>query len=143
MSKLFVLTAALAISVTGWAGDDSDAIRQAAMDYIQSWYTGDSPRMERALHPELAKRVIFRDAEGHENLNQMSAMTLVNGVRTGRGKQTPEDQRIGKVDILDIYHNIASVKVEMSGWIDYMHLVKSGDEWKIINVLWGVETACH
>lgn len=30
----------------------------------------------------------------------------------------------------------ASVRVEMSGWIDYMHLAKFGDDWKIVNVLW-------
>ncbi|HEX6315687.1 MAG TPA: nuclear transport factor 2 family protein, partial [Gemmatimonadaceae bacterium] len=35
---------------------DSAAIRAAALDYIEGWYEGNAERMERALHPELAKR---------------------------------------------------------------------------------------
>jgi len=43
---------------------DSTAIRQTALDYIQGWYTGDGARMERALHPELAKRIVRSDSLG-------------------------------------------------------------------------------
>ena len=32
------------------------AIRATVLDYVQGWYDGDAARMERALHPELAKR---------------------------------------------------------------------------------------
>jgi len=31
--------------------EDSSAIRAAALDYIDGYYTGDGARMERALHP--------------------------------------------------------------------------------------------
>ncbi|MGH7551869.1 MAG: nuclear transport factor 2 family protein [Longimicrobiales bacterium] len=37
---------------------DSAAIRATALDYVEGWYTGDAARMERALHPELAKRIV-------------------------------------------------------------------------------------
>ena len=37
---------------------DSAAIRTTALDYIEGWYEGSSERMERALHPELAKRIV-------------------------------------------------------------------------------------
>ncbi len=40
------------------------------------------------------------------------------------------------VQILDIYENVASVRVTAGEWIDYLHLGKVDDEWKIINVLW-------
>jgi hypothetical protein len=30
----------------------------------------------------------------------------------------------------------ASVRVDASEWVDYMHLGKVDGEWKIINVLW-------
>ena len=39
---------------------DSAGITRTALDYIEGWYTGDATRMERALHPELAKRIMFR-----------------------------------------------------------------------------------
>ena len=37
------------------------AIRATALDYIEGWYAGDAARMERALHPELAKRICETD----------------------------------------------------------------------------------
>jgi hypothetical protein len=30
---------------------------KTALDYTEGWYAGDAARMERALHPELAKRM--------------------------------------------------------------------------------------
>src|SRR4051812_14973787 len=39
---------------------DSAAIKATALDYIEGWYTGDAERMERALHPELAKRIVYQ-----------------------------------------------------------------------------------
>ncbi len=38
------------------------AIRQTVLDYIESWYDGDAARMERSVHPDLAKRIV-RPAE--------------------------------------------------------------------------------
>ncbi len=34
------------------------AIVQAALDYFEGWFDGDATRMERALHPDLAKRLL-------------------------------------------------------------------------------------
>jgi len=42
--------------------DESDAIKKTALDYIEGWYAGDTARMERALHSELAKRMVSTDA---------------------------------------------------------------------------------
>ncbi|HEX6250545.1 MAG TPA: nuclear transport factor 2 family protein [Gemmatimonadaceae bacterium] len=57
-------------------------------------------------------------------------------LRGGGGRNTPADQQIRNVQILDIFGNTASVRAEMSGWIDYMHLARWNGEWKIVNVLW-------
>src|SRR4051812_29458938 len=68
---------------------DSAAIRATAMDYIEGWYSADAARMERALHPELAKRIVMTDpASGRQRIDNQSAMTLVNGTRGGGGKNT-------------------------------------------------------
>ena len=117
--------------------DDSTAIRQTALNYIEGWYEGNAERMERALHPELAKRIVSTDpTSGRSRLNQMSAMTLVQSTWAGGGKKTPLDQQQKEVTILDIFNNAASVKVNASGWIDYLHIAKWNGEWKIVNVLW-------
>ena len=115
---------------------DSAAIRETALDYVEGWYTADAARMERALHPELAKRIVRTSDQGRSNLGQQSAMTLVLGTRNGGGKNTPADQQIKDVRILDIFKGTASVRADMSGWIDYMHMAKWNGRWVIVNVLW-------
>ena len=125
--------------VVAWGGPEASeaGIEKTALDYAEGWYDGDAARMERALHPDLAKRVLMPDARsGKGRVEQMSAMTLVQFTRKGLGKDTPSDQRKAEVAVLDVYGNTASVKLEMRDWIDYMHMVRVGGEWKIVNVLW-------
>lgn len=115
---------------------DSTAIIQTALHYIEGWYEGNAERMERALHPELAKRIVNRRENGQYDLGQMGALTLINGTRAGYGTRTPQDQQQKDVTILDVYQNAASVKVVARDWIDYLHLAKWYGEWRIVNVLW-------
>src|SRR2546422_2151102 len=82
---------------------DSSGIRQAALDYIEGYYEGDGARMERALHPELAKRIVRTNEQGRSQLGQMSAMSLVLGTRAGGGKDIPAAERHKDVTIFDIY----------------------------------------
>ncbi len=53
--------------------------------------------------------------------------------RAGRPK--PEKQQ-KDVTILDVYGNTACVKLEMNGWINYLHVARIDGQWKIVNVLW-------
>jgi hypothetical protein len=115
---------------------DSSAIRAAALDYIEGWYTGDAARMERALHPELAKRIVRTDAGGRSTLGQMSALTLIGGVRAGGGTQTPAERQRKDITILDLYGGAASVKLMAADWVDYLHLARWNGRWVIVNVLW-------
>ncbi len=114
---------------------DKAAITATALDYIEGWYTGDAERMERALHPDLAKRIVM-SKDGRSMLQQMSAMGLVQGTRKGFGKNTPKEKQQKDVTILDIFENAASVKVVASDWIDYLHVARSNGRWVIVNVLW-------
>jgi hypothetical protein len=119
------------------AADESAAIRATALDYVEGWYTGDAARMERSLHPELAKRIVNTNPQnGRNSLGQQSAMTLVQSTRNGGGKNTPTEQMQKDVVILDVFQNAASVRATMSGWIDYMHMAKWNGRWVIVNVLW-------
>ena len=118
-------------SVAGAETADEAKIRRAALDYAESWYAGDPEQIRRALHPDLAKRIAKNGA-----LDHMTAERLIASVGKGYGKNTPPAMQLKNVEILDIFGNAASVRLEMSGWIDYMHLAKFGDDWKIVNVLW-------
>ncbi len=143
MKTLFlILIAAFMFSVPAVHGQtkvsdaDRQAITQTALDYVEGWYEANPERMERALHPDLAKRVVFTDEKGRSRLEQMSAMGLVQGVKRGGGKATPIEKQQKDITILDVFENAASVKAVMSGWIDYMHMAKVNGRWVIINVLW-------
>ena len=92
--------------------------------------------MERALHPELAKRIVRTNEQGRSQLSQMSALSLVLGTRGGGGKDIPVAERRDDVTIFDIYQNAASAKIYASGWVDYLHLAKWNGRWVIVNVLW-------
>ena len=136
---LCFLLVSLMIPYSTLAGDEDEdaAIKQAALDYIEGWYEGNAERMERALHPELAKRAVFTDSKsGTSRLQQMSAMTLVQYTRAAYGKKVPVDQQQKDVFILDKYENVAVVKVIALEWIDYLQIAKYNGEWKIVNVLW-------
>lgn len=119
--------------------EDRAAITQTALDYIEGWYTGDAERMERALHPELAKRIVRTNDKGQSALGQMSAMTLVQAVRTGAGKNTPKERQQKDVTILDVFENAATVKLVAADWVDYLHIAKYNGRWVIVNVLWAMK----
>ena len=119
------------------SSDDETAIKATALNYIEGWYEGDAARMESALHPELAKRIILTDPKtGHSQFSHMGAMQLVQNTRRGGGNKTPKEQQLKEITILDRFNNAAVVKIVASTWIDYLEVAKFNGQWKIINVLW-------
>src|SRR5947209_11946368 len=103
-----VALAVLLCALPAFAEEKADpraAVRAACLDYIEGWYEGDAARMERALHPDLAKRIVRSGPNGKSNLQQMSAMGLVQGVRAGYGKQTPKEKQQKDVTVLDVFEN--------------------------------------
>ena len=136
---LFLLIAGAVTGATPVAAQtvaDSAGIRQAALDYIEGWYQGNAERMEQAVHPDLAKRIINTDERGRSMLGHQSAMTLVQNTRRGGGKNSPPAEVRTDVKILDVFRNVASVRVDAGTWIDYLHVAKWNGRWVIINVLW-------
>lgn len=143
-TSLVTILSVVGIIATAWLNTEQAedaqtrrAIMQAAADYGDGWYEGDAERMERALHPELAKRVVFtRPKSGRNGLGQMGAMTLVQYTKAGGGKNAPAEKHPAVVTILDIFENAAVVKVDGPEWIDFLHMAKWNGRWVIVNVLW-------
>ena len=71
----------------------------------------------------------------------MTAMALVQGTRTGFGKQTPKEEQQKDVTILDVVGGAATLKLEMRDWVDYLHIAKTNGKWLIVNVLWETKPA--
>lgn len=116
---------------------DAELIKQTALDYIEGFYDGNAERMERSLHPELAKRIVQKDQRGRSTLGQMGAMRLVQVTRIhDAGDVIPKEKQQKDITVFDIFGNAASAKIIASGWIDYLHLAKWNGRWVIVNVLW-------
>lgn len=111
-------------------------IEKAARDYAEGYFTGNAERMERAIHPELFKSTSnIIESTGKKAFRNMGSSLLIEAAAGGRGKIPKETWGI-TFEVLDINKNIASAKIFTSQFNDYLHLVKFGNEWKIVNVLW-------
>jgi hypothetical protein len=78
---LFIILFVSVVQINAQSTPDAELIKQTALDYIEGWYEGDAERMERALHPELATRIVQTDQRGRSNLGQMGTMRLVQLTR--------------------------------------------------------------
>ena len=64
---------------------DRDAIVRVALDYFEGWFDGDAARMERTLHPDLAKRSPD-DAPAPGELEKLTAPEMIEATAKGIGK---------------------------------------------------------
>ncbi|WP_278552499.1 nuclear transport factor 2 family protein [Elizabethkingia bruuniana] len=122
----------------GQTKQDTLAIKQAALDYIESQHSPNPARMERALHPRMVKRTFWKDkATGKDYVRETNteSMVLLAESYNKNGDKFPASPR-KDIKLLDVSDGTASVKLFADEWIDYMHLVKLNGTWKIINVLW-------
>lgn len=133
---LLAMTCGFAVESFAQTDVDREAIKRTALNYAEGWYEGNADKMDSALSPDLAKRIARTNDKGQTRLDNMTAMSLVQGTRSSFGKQTPKEQQLKDVTILDILGGAATVKLEMRDWVDYMHIAKVNDKWVIVNVLW-------
>lgn len=107
---------------------ERNEVEAAATEYFESWFDGDGDRMGRILHPDLCKRQV-RDRLAYTTRERMVELTAA-----GEGVQEAVDRSLDVV-VLDVYGNIASVRVRSAVYYEYLHLVRMDDGWKIANAL--------
>ncbi|MEW6997473.1 nuclear transport factor 2 family protein [Colwelliaceae bacterium BS250] len=140
MHRIIVLTLSILFScaVTADTDVDNKNVKRAVLDYIESQHKVDPDLMKRGLDKKLAKRTYWESKDGSEIIMETDFETMV-WVAENYNKDGDKFSSSPKVDIniLDIDNRVASVKLTVDDWIDYMHLYKNEkNEWKIINVLW-------
>jgi len=139
LSLLFLLFLMMAVPVVvpAQSSGEQDAVKEAVLDYVEGVYEVSPARIERSIHPDLAKRGFFiKKGEAVYSPHTMTFTQLVelskNYNKNGHvPKDAPKD-----VVVYDISDQTASVKLTAVWGIDYMHLAKYDGKWKIINVLW-------
>jgi hypothetical protein len=113
---------------------EREGILRAATDYIESWLDGDSERMAGCLHPDLVKRELeYGDGTAEPTVDTMSRDAMVAATEVGYGKKY---ERPYDATILDVFEDIATVRVLSSVYMDYLHVARFGDRWLLVNVLW-------
>jgi hypothetical protein len=118
--------------------DDLEGIRQAALDYMQGWYEGDAERMRRCLHPELAKRGVWRDpTTGEQHFGQINKQRMVEKTQEGGGStEVPAEKRFYDATILSVNGEIACARADTYEYVDYLQLARCDGTWQIVNVIW-------
>jgi hypothetical protein len=109
------------------------AIVNTVLDYFEGWFDGDAARMERALHPDLAKRSLEQDGR---TLDETTAEWMIEATGRGVGRERdPGDRRI-EVEVEDVHGSIANATVRSAVYREYVQLVRTPEGWKIVNTLW-------
>lgn len=115
---------------------DREAVRLAALDYVEGVYNVQPDRIERSVHTSLVKRGFYKDSAAAPY--KESPMTYEQLVRLAGNwnKEGKRDTSIKEVAVLEVLDQTAVAKVTASWGIDYMLLAKYGDRWKITQILW-------
>lgn len=140
---LFVLIIGFTIQLKAQITEDSTAIKKTVLNYLEGYYTGDEDRIEEALYHDLEKRAIFTTKQGRDFVDDITSMGLWKYTKQKSDDTEAMGPFEGKIEILDIFGNIANVKSYTKyapfPFVDYIQLGKINGEWKIINVLWTLD----
>jgi Putative lumazine-binding len=116
--------------------DNEDAVRSIVLDYVEGWYDGDAVRMERALHPELAKRCRGIEGDDPDALETLTASEMITATADGVGRGEDAADRQIQIRIDHLSGGIASVECLSHRYVDLLHLIDMPDGWKIVNAAW-------
>ena len=139
--KLFFLLATLLFALphvaSAQSGVEKEAVRQAVLDYVEGVYEVDPARIERSVHPDLAKRGFFKKPdEASYRTGQMTFSQLVEVAKTWNKDRKLAKDAPKEITIFDVLDQTASAKLVAAWGIDYFHLAKYDGKWKIVNVVW-------
>ena len=139
--KSFLLPLLFLLSFTIFAQNSSDKteIETTLNNYIDGFYKGDVDKLKSALKPRLNKFGYLKDKKtgNFEYYQHMSYEQALAFAQKMKDEGTLRDEnKIRKVEVLDIGNHIASAKVTASWGVDYMTLSKDNGKWMIEQVIW-------
>lgn len=119
---------------------DKSDIEQTVLGYLENFFENNTEEMFKYLHPQLAKRGISKK-RGASTLffEDMTKEQLTEMLQ--RKPAFSKDKQQHKIEILDVFHNTATVRVATGypgrmEWIEYIHLCRLDDTWSIANIIW-------
>jgi hypothetical protein len=135
---MFLSLALLPATGAAQANNNREAVRLAVLDYVEGVYNVEPSRIERSVHPKLAKTGFYRGPKD-ETYRPASAMTFEQLIEVAKNwnkagklrKDAPKE-----ITIFEVTDQTATAKLVAEWGIDYFHLAKFDGKWMIINVLW-------
>jgi hypothetical protein len=115
---------------------DAVAIRRCILDYFEGWFDGDPERMDRALHPGLAKHSLDQGPSRANGLDLTTKAEMVEATRGGIGRSRDVPERDIRIDIAAVSGNMASAVVHSAVYVEFVLLARTGDGWRITGALW-------
>ena len=115
---------------------DETAIRACLLDYFDGWFDGDAARMDRALHPGLAKHALNQDASRSGILDVTTKDEMVEATKRGMGKQRDTPDRGIRIAVLGVSGDIACASVHSTVYVEYALLARTTDGWRITSAVW-------
>ena len=139
--RFAALAAALALTVpvqqpSAKARGDREAVRQAALDYVEGIYNVQPERIQRSVHPTLVKRGFYKKDATAPYVEMPMTYDQLVALASNWNKGGKRDTSIKEVAVLDVLDQTATAKVTASWGIDYMLLGKYDGQWKILQILW-------
>ena len=116
--------------------EDAAAIRGCLLDYFEGWFDGDAERMDRALHPGLAKHSLDQGASRANGLDLSTKTEMVEATRRGIGRASDVPERDIRIDIAAVSGTMASAIVHSAVYVEFVLLARTADGWRITGALW-------
>lgn len=118
--------------------EDRVLVERAMNDYVKGFYEARPELIERGVSKDLKKMGYWRPADADE-YRDASHMTYEQAIELAKtwnldGKQG--ELKEPELEIYEVLDKTACGKLTAHWGVDYFHLVKEGDEWKIHHVLW-------
>jgi len=106
--------------------------------YLRGFHTGDPEAVQSACLPELSKRGVAPAFWGfaRQSLEELSweRLAIAGKVYVGDGRF--DDTTPRRVRVLDVAGNIAAAELIGGDWMDFAHLVRFRDGWRIADLAW-------
>ena len=138
--SLVVLVAAVAtmpaLSSFTQTARDREAVRMAALDYVEGVYNVQPERIQRSVHPSLDKRGFHKKDTAAPYVEMPMTFDQLVNLSKNWNREGKRDTSIKKVEVLDLLDQTAVAKVTASWGVDYMLLGKYDGSWKITQILW-------
>ncbi|MFN0121923.1 MAG: nuclear transport factor 2 family protein [Blastocatellia bacterium] len=143
MKKILPLILCVSFVVSLSAGQapatsDGEAVRQAILDYVEGVYHVEPARIERSVHPKLAKTGFYRPRteDQYRPAEAMTFAELLEVARTWNKQGKLRKDAPKEITIYEVQDQTATAKLVAEWGTDYFHLARFDGKWMIVNVIW-------